>query len=226
MDAVVIMAKEPEVGKVKTRLVPPLTAETAAELYLNFLLDKIDQVKILENVQPYFAFYPESGEGFFQSIAPDNFKLIEQKGKDLGERLDNISTELIDMGYSKVVLMDSDTPNLSIQIVIDGLRTLNEFDVVLGPCEDGGYYLIGIKSKASELFQNIPWSTEEVTRGTIAKAEKMGLKITLLESWYDVDTIDEVKRLKKDIEEARITSPNNYIGENTYKFLSKILNQI
>jgi rSAM/selenodomain-associated transferase 1 len=223
MEAVVIMAKEPKVGKVKTRLVPPLTAESAAELYLNFLLDKIEQVKIIENVQPYFAFYPESGEGFFQSIAPDNFKLIEQKGKDLGERLDNISSELIDMGYSKVVLMDSDTPNLSIQIVIDGLRILDESDVVLGPCEDGGYYLIGIKSKASELFQNIPWSSEEVTRETITKAEKMGLKITLLESWYDVDTIDEVMRLRDDLREAEKNAPNKFAGENTYLYLKEIL---
>ncbi|UCH88141.1 MAG: DUF2064 domain-containing protein, partial [Thermoplasmata archaeon] len=114
MDAVVIMAKEPKVGEVKTRLIPPLSPKTASELYFNFLLDKIDAVQSIKGIHPCLAYYPESGSEFFNGILPADFKLIKQEGKNLGERLANTSSVLIDSDFVKVLMIDSDTPNLPV----------------------------------------------------------------------------------------------------------------
>ncbi|UCH89291.1 MAG: TIGR04282 family arsenosugar biosynthesis glycosyltransferase [Thermoplasmata archaeon] len=222
MDAVVIMAKEPKVGEVKTRLIPPLSPKTASELYFNFLLDKIHAVQSIKGIHPYLAYYPESGSKFFTGIVPTDFKLIKQEGKNLGERLANTSSVLIDSDFVKVLMIDSDTPNLPVSYIEHGLEVLNENDAVLGPCEDGGYYLIGIKSKSPGLFRDIPWSTPHVTKETLERADKLGLKITMLEKWYDVDTIEDLERLKRDLEDIKNNEADQFFCEHTKKFLNEL----
>jgi rSAM/selenodomain-associated transferase 1 len=222
MAAIVIMAKEPKVGEVKTRLIPPLTAEMASELYLNFLLDKIQQVNSIENTQPCLAYYPGPALEYFKGIVPGNFQLIEQKGKNLGERLANVSSALLDSGHDKVVLVDSDSPNLPTANLSEGVKLLGDHDVVLGPCEDGGYYLVGIKRKMPELFQGIPWSTPDVTRTTLERAREMDAKIAMLETWYDVDTYTDLERLKRDLETLDTTYQQGSFYDNTLRILLEI----
>lgn len=155
MNAVIIMAKAPVPNKVKTRLTPPLKPEAASYLYQNFLLDKIEQVKSIE-ARRFISYTPETSEAFFRSITPAGFSLISQAGADLGERLANVSKGLFAHGAEKVVMLDSDTPNLPTYHIREALSRLDEVDVVLGPCEDGGYYLIGMRSWTAELFRGIP----------------------------------------------------------------------
>jgi hypothetical protein len=114
-------------------------------------------------------------------------------------------------------MLDSDTPNLPTDRIQEALSRLSEVDVVLGPCEDGGYYLIGMRSWVPELFSGIPWSTSEVAELTLKKAQALGLTVLLLESWYDVDTVKDLKRLKKDLD---MQSGKSCICENTCRTIS------
>jgi rSAM/selenodomain-associated transferase 1 len=223
MKAIVIMAREPEPNRVKTRLTPPLSPGDASRIYESFLLDKIENIKAIMEVDRFVAYTPETSREYFESIVPSEFDLIAQKGKDLGERLANVSDSLFRNGYDGVMMMDSDTPNLPSSYVISGLEKLSENDLVVGPCEDGGYYLIGLSTQIPEIFQGIPWSTTNVTRTTIMKAQSEGFRLCLLEEWYDVDTIEDLKRLKKNLEAAHGGSKTDPACRNTYRILSEIL---
>lgn len=218
-NAIVIMAKAPVPNKVKTRLIPPLTPSEASRLYHSFLLDKIKQVKSIGEALPFIAYTPRSCESFFRIIIPPDFSLVIQVGKDLGERLTKVSQGLFAEEIKKVIILDSDTPNLPTDYIREGLARLDEADVVLGPCEDGGYYLIGMRSFIPEIFSGIPWSTAHVTEFTIKKAQMLGLTVSLLPGWYDVDTVKYLKRLIRDIE---LPADNCFFCENTYRTLGLV----
>lgn len=221
MNAVVIMAKAPFPNEAKTRLTPPLEPEMASYLYHSFLLDKIEQVKSIEGVYPFIVYTPETAEAFFQEIMPPGFSLISQSGADLGERLANTSESLFEQGFEKVVMLDSDTPNLPPEYIREGLRRLDEADIVLGPCEDGGYYLIGMKASQPQLFKGIPWSTSRVMDLTVENADSLGLVVSLLDRWYDVDTVEDLRRLKYDLGSAS-RQKGGFFCENTCRAISLI----
>jgi rSAM/selenodomain-associated transferase 1 len=223
MNAVVIMARKPEPGKVKTRLVPPLSPEDASKLYHCFLLDKIEQVKEVNGASHIVAFTPESSRDFFEEIISQDFKLLAQKGENLGSRLANVSDSLFDERYERILILDSDSPNLPTQYITEGLKALETVDVVLGPCEDGGYYLIGLSSKIPQIFEGIPWSTPAVAMMTVEKARELGKTVTLLPQWYDVDTIDDLKRLKKELEEYLKVTKSMYYCKQTSIIINEIL---
>jgi len=195
--AVIIMAKMPCPGQVKTRLCPPLTPGQAASLYRAFLFDKIAQVRILTAARLAIAYTPASGEDFFRDLAPD-FTLIPQQGTDLGERLIHSLEYFLHLGDLGVMAIDSDTPTLPthyLQQAID-LLTKPAVDVVIGPSADGGYYLIGIRTLHRELFVDMPWSTSVVLPETVRRAQALGLNIAWLPEWFDVDTPEDLARLR------------------------------
>jgi len=217
MNSIVIMAKAPVPNEVKTRLTPPLRPEEASRLYHGFLLDKIEQIKNINEVRRFVAYTPGEAEAFFRNIIPPGFSLFSQVGTDLGERLANVSGKLFAQGAEKVLILDSDTPNLPTDYIRDGISRLDEVDVVLGPCEDGGYYLIGMRKFVPEIFNGIPWSTSEVAELTFKKAQSLDLSVSLLDKWYDVDTVIDLKRLKKDLD---MQSEKSYFCENTCRTIS------
>ncbi len=195
--AVVIMAKMPCPGQVKTRLCPPLTPWQAASLYRAFLFDKIAQVRTLTAARLAIAYTPASGEDFFRDLAPD-FTLIPQQGTDLGERLKHSLEYFLNLGDTGVMAIDSDTPTLPthyLQQAID-LLTKPAVDVVIGPSDDGGYYLIGIRALHRALFVDMPWSTSVVLPETVRRAQALGLNIAWLPEWFDVDTPEDLARLR------------------------------
>ena len=220
-NAIVIMAKAPIPGQVKTRMIPSLDPGIVSNIYHNFLLDKIDQVKNIE-AQAFIAYTPLTEFDFFRSILPPGFNLINQVGSGLGERLANIFKNLFGLGFKKVLILDSDTPNLPVEYIKKGLETLDNSDIVIGPCEDGGYYLIGLVANHPLIFKDIPWSTSGVTEFTINKAQLEGLKVSLLEKWYDVDTIDDLINLKRDLDSYPEEKKGIFFGENTYREIKKM----
>lgn len=226
MNAVAVMARKPEPGLVKTRLVPPLSPEDASRLYHCFLLDKIEQVKGINEASHYIAFTPESSRPFFENLIPSAFNLIAQAGEDLGSRLANASETLFDEGYERIAIIDSDSPNLPTKYIMDGLKALESADVVLGPCEDGGYYLIGLSSRLLQIFEGIPWSTSKVTEVTVNRAKELGRTITFLPKWYDVDTFEDLRHLKKELDDHRGKEDDSYFCMNTYRISSEILKKI
>jgi rSAM/selenodomain-associated transferase 1 len=191
------MAKEPIVGKTKTRLSPPLSGQEATELYHCFLLDTLELMGEMGSVQPIIAYLPEEAESFFRGIAMPGFELVPQVGDELGERLDNALSQCLRSGYRQAVVMDSDSPTLPATYLRQAFQELDDaaVDVVLGPCDDGGYYLIGLKSPCPVLFRGIVMSTSTVMAETVERARQEGLRVACLPGWYDVDTSADLERL-------------------------------
>lgn len=215
--AVAIMAKAPRAGEVKTRLCPPFSTTEAAELYRCFLLDKIGQVRMLTKASPAIAYTPEEGRIFFEEFAP-GFVLLPQRGPDLGSRLANTFAQLFAQGYGAAMAIDSDTPTLPplyLQQAIDLIATPG-VDLVLGPSEDGGYYLIGLRKLYRDLFEDMAWSTAEVMPETIRRAETQGLRVACLPTWFDIDTADDLERLQ-----ASLQSPQGDAARHTREFFKE-----
>src|SRR5712691_5090529 len=183
--AVVIMAKMPCPGQVKTRLCPPLTPWQAASLYRAFLSDKIAQVRTLTAARLAIAYTPASGEAFFRELAPD-FTLVPQQGTDLGDRLIHTLEYFLNLGDTGVMAIDSDTPTLPTHYLQQAIERLTrpDVDVVIGPSADGGYYLIGVRALHRELFTDIPWSTAAVMPETVRRAAARGLNVACLPAWF------------------------------------------
>ncbi len=207
---VAIMAKTPRPGEVKTRLCPPLSAAQAAELYRCFLLDKVEQVRALKETTPAIAYAPAEERLIFEALAP-GFVLVPQRGADLGARLANTFDEFLNNGCGAALAIDSDTPTLPVAFLQRALELIQtpSIDLVLGPTEDGGYYLIGLRAPHRELFEAIPWSTSEVLLRTIKRAESKALGIARLPSWYDVDTPGDLERLRGELARREEIEPRH-----------------
>lgn len=199
------MAKVPGATTVKSRLHPSITPERATELYRCFLLDRLDALAALPGIAPVVAFTPNEAESAMAALAPPGFALVPQRGADLGQRLANLLADLIGRGYPAAIAIDSDSPTLPMAYVLEAALKLesNTADVVLGPCDDGGYYLIGVGAPQPLLFEGIPWSTERVTPVTLEKARGLGLSVHLLPSWFDVDTEADLRRLHAELAASR-----------------------
>jgi rSAM/selenodomain-associated transferase 1 len=195
--AVAIMAKAPRPGTVKTRLCPPLSSADAAALYRCFLLDKIAAVRALTGARPVIAYTPDDARAEFDGLAP-GVSLVAQQGPELGARLHSTLSGLLDAGHIGAIAVDSDTPTLPGAFLQQAVHCLSQVgpDVVLGPTEDGGYYLIGVRRPHRELFVDVPWSTSEVLEVTLRRAADAGLRTTRLPSWFDVDTPEDLERLR------------------------------
>jgi len=219
--AVAIMAKAPLAGEVKTRLCPPLTHDTAAKLYQCFLRDKIAQVNALQRATPVISYSPADARSTFEALTPAHFLLIPQRGHDLGARILGTFEQLFGQGYHRVVVIDSDTPTLPVDYLEQalGLVTEVENDVVLGPTEDGGYYLIGLRHSYPALFAQMPWSTPEVFAETCRRSTRCGLTVACTEGWYDVDTPDDLTRLA-----ASFAQIHNGWARHTRQFFRKFRN--
>ncbi len=191
----VMVAKEPVPARVKTRLCPPLNPRLAAELYGLFIQDMVEEMsKIRSYVELAVAYTPEGARASFESMLRCGVAFLPQQGQDLGERLHNIFKRLFGGGYDQVYVVNSDSPDLPRELMENSFRLLAETktELVLGPCQDGGYYLIGLKRPIPELFQGIPWSTDQVLEKTLEQARLLGLSFSLLEPWYDIDTHDDL----------------------------------
>jgi len=214
-NALIVVAKRPIPGKTKTRLSPPLTPELASALYESFLFDTLDQMRQVANSHHVIAYLDE--RDYFKRVAPD-FELIPQEGHDLGERLDHALTTYLSRGYEHAVIMDSDSPTLPLDYLSQAFNVLSDgADVVLGPCDDGGYYLIGLKKPTPRLLHEVHMSTPTVAAETMALAKEEGLYLVTLPTWFDIDDIASLSRLIKEIEEldsANATHTRQFLLQN------------
>jgi rSAM/selenodomain-associated transferase 1 len=199
--ALVIFAKAPIPGGVKTRLCPPLTPDEAATLHGSFVLDTLERTKAacstfrLPAVR-LLACAPSSTHVFFRIMAERHgVLLLDQQGKDLGERMHRAFVDCFAQGFARVVLVGTDVPSLPLIHYQQAFGGLETHDLVLGPAQDGGYYLIGLTRPAADLFQDIPWSSEQVLAATQDRADRAALRTTLLPAWRDIDTIDDLRAL-------------------------------
>ncbi len=197
-DTLLVVAKKPTPGQTKTRLCPPLTPTQAADLYECFLRDTLELMRKVPGVQRMIGYLPEDASDYFRQLAPD-MGLICQRGDSLGERLDHLLTETLAGGSRRAAVMDSDSPTLPAGYLSQAFERLLDADVVLGPTRDGGYYLIGVKQPQPHLLRQVQMSTPHVLSDTLALAEAAGLAVSLLPTWYDVDTITDLEQLESEI---------------------------
>lgn len=214
--ALLVMAKRPSPGTTKTRLSPPFSPEEAAACYACFLADTLDIARaaagLVAGLNLYLAFTPHESADFFQELAPD-FAFIPQSGHSLGERLDHVISAAFAAGHRQVAAINSDSPSLPAAYVAEAFTTLDDpaVDAVFGPCEDGGYYLIGLTGSQPRLVREVRMSRADTLAETLRVAADLGLRVALLPSWYDVDSVADLDRLAGD--------PN--LGRHTREFLNR-----
>lgn len=215
--ALAMMIKAPRAGESKTRLVPPLTHEEAAALSVAFMRDTAANIAaacaehaegVGREVDAIAAYTPRGAEAAFDELLPQGFALLPQRGESFGERLFYAADDLLRLGYESCCLIDSDSPTLPRALLTAAIAELSRPGerVVLGPADDGGYYLIGMRRAHPSLFQRIAWSTAEVSAQTIARAREIYLDVALLPAWYDVDDAASLGRLCGELLDAPHTS--------------------
>jgi len=206
------MAKAPRAGAVKTRLVPPLTPEAAMALSASFLRDVTENIRLAARQTPmsgYVAYAPAGLEALFHGMLAPGTRLVLADGTDdppprvqgFGRCLQHAARALFGAGNGAVCLLNSDSPNLPTALLVEMARALAEPGdrVVLGPAEDGGYYVIGMKAPHAHLFEDIEWSTGAVADQTRERAREIGLDVVELATWYDVDDVAALTRLLLDL---------------------------
>jgi rSAM/selenodomain-associated transferase 1 len=205
---IAIMAKASVPGQTKTRLVPPLTFEQAAALNTAFLQDMAANLLLAGSyaaIAGYVAFAPAESEEFFRSALPSPIGLIGASLLNLGDCLLHTIEETFIRGHTSAVVLNSDSPTLPTSLLVeaaDALASPGE-RAVLGPCTDGGYYLLGLKTAHRRLFEEITWSTEHVAAQTLERAHELELEVHTLRAWYDVDDVGGLRRLHRELTAAR-----------------------
>jgi len=195
------MTKVPGAVPVKSRLHAALGPDTATALYRCFLLDRLDALAALEGVAAVVAYAPPEAEAAISALAPARLRLLPQRGADLGERMATLLDRLLADGHPAAIIVGADSPTLPMVWVAEAIRALTEgtADLALGPADDGGYYLIGVRAPCPFLFRDVPWSTADVARVTLERAREARLRVHLLPRWFDVDTEDDLRRLDADL---------------------------
>jgi rSAM/selenodomain-associated transferase 1 len=247
--ALAVMTKAPEAGRVKTRLVPPLTPEEAAELNKCFLRDTAATISTAcsrrlrgyagnrrqtrhshashsegatARASAIAVYTPVGAESTYDNILPADFSLLPQRGEKFGERLYFAVEDLFKCGFESVCLIDSDSPTVPAENFAAAVQLLSarEDRVVLGPSDDGGYYLIGVNKPHRHLFEQMDWSTERVFNQTTQRATEIGLGVKLLPSGYDVDDDASLRRLRNEL----LADPRSAdIAPYTRKFLASFV---
>ncbi len=194
--AVAIMARAPSDTRGKSRLLHELRADDGLELRRALLLDTIDSARSVRGVDTILLFTPDTAGDEFAALGARVTRLAPQRGEGLGARLEHAFADLFAAGYSAVTIIGSDLPTLPAAYIARGVAALlrHPDPLVLGPADDGGYYLVGLRSSHPEIFRGIPWGTTRVLAETRAAADAHGLPVALLPAWYDVDTVDDLRR--------------------------------
>jgi len=234
--ALAVMTKAPQAGRVKTRLVPPLTPEEAAELNKCFLRDTAaaissacsrrpvgDEGKTARS-SPIAVYTPVGAESVYTDILPADFSLLPQRGDKFGERLYLAIEDLCKCGFDALCLIDSDSPTVPAKNFEQAVELLStsEDRVVLGPSDDGGYYLIGMKKPHRHLFEQIDWSTERVFNQTMQRATEIGIEVKRLPTGYDVDDDASLRHL---CHELLGEQGDDSVAPSTRKFLAGLVAQ-
>lgn len=197
-----VMVRVPVTGIVKTRMVPALSPEQACQLYRAFLGDLFERLASTR-VAPTL-FYSGEPVSELAALLPRPWALVPQQGGDLGERMAAAFARLLGVPGRGAVLIGSDSPDLPLVHIRHAFRLLKHRDVVIGPATDGGYYLLGLRQPAPELFADIEWGADDVFERTVEAVRRQGLTMSLLPLWYDVDDARSLELLRSLCEARRL----------------------
>jgi len=213
-DCLIIFAKEPKAGKVKTRLQGYLSQEMCVKLYKAFLKDTVEIARRV-NCKYKIIAYESNGNApnYLKTIAAP-FQFYEQKGENLGRRMYNAFKFALRKGSQRTVIIGSDSPTMPVAYIKDAFDWLKTADIVLGPSLDGGYYLIGLRKPRLSLFKNIRWSSKTALADTLKNVQRLKKAVSLLPHWYDVDEPSALAILKRDLKKKE----NSCVAKRTKRF--------
>lgn len=188
-NALIIFARYPVLGKVKTRLDSSYGKEFALSFYRECSKHLFTEIKLIQkdSITPYLFCSEKDEVNKMMGWAGSDFKYYYQEGNDLGERMKNAFNKVFILGAKKAVIIGTDVPDISHKTIVNSFRILDKTDVVIGPSSDGGYYLLGIKNLKYDLFSEINWSTETVLKNTLNKIKDSNLSLTELDRLHDID---------------------------------------
>ena len=218
-DHLIVFAKDPKPGKVKTRLFSRFSPEDAAGLYRAFILDTLKKALSVSADCHLLCYAPADAEASMRGIAGQGWILTPQSEADLGVRMATSLRHSLNSGAERVILIGTDIPSLPSNNLTQAFDALKDNDVVLGPSTDGGYYLIGVKADHPGLFKDIEWTTSTVFASTTRRIQRAGLRLALVPPWYDVDTPEEVAFLAA---HAKAAGDAEWVPEETLAFLSRL----
>lgn len=192
----IIFAREPVLGRVKTRLARTVGDLAAAELYRAMLSDVLEQAAALSGVRP-LLFWACDDTPIPVSPAFPPMESFDQRGATLGQRMADAFERAFESGCQACCIIGSDSPDLPPEYIRQAFELLerDEADAVFGPAEDGGYYLLGLRRTWRTIFEDIAWGTHGVLATSLERAHELGLRTSLLPLWYDIDTLDDLSRL-------------------------------
>ena len=190
---IALMAKAPIPGAAKTRLAALLGEHGAAEIYRHFLEDTLAVARQVPDASTCIVCPNEMHRQVLIELMPDDVDVMAQRDPGLMAGLAWSFTTLFQAGASKVLLIDADSPTLPTSVLVQAFEILESVDVCLGPCPDGGYYLIGARRDCPGLFDGVAASTAGTFEQTMARARDLGLSTGLLPFWFDVDTEDDFR---------------------------------
>ena len=191
-ERVIVFLKAPRPGLVKTRIAAALDEEAAAGIY-RVLLDRTLRA-LYQRREVELRFTPDGADAEIQPYLRPGWTMQGQGEGDLGERMSRAVDESFAAGMKRVVIVGTDCPTLLVEDFLDAFDALNDADVVLGPAEDGGSWLIGLRKPAPTLFHGIPWSSQQVLALTEARARTAGLSVGVLRRMADIDTLEDWRR--------------------------------
>lgn len=204
--ALIIFAREPVAGRVKTRLASKIGPDLAVRLYKLFLQDVLTVASSarIDGRFLYIAGQPEETKSYFDTCRK-NIIVKRQRGADLGARMLQALVEVNKLGFDRMVIIGTDCLTISAMEIEQAFRHLERCHVVLGPCRDGGYYLIGCRAAQPEIFSGIPWGTDLVLAQTVCRIRKAGLTSRLLHKKQDIDTLTDLRRYVRKAAVAKVT---------------------
>lgn len=219
MNALIIMTRIPIPGMTKTRLMKILTGEECAELHKCFLLDLFKMVNELREIADIYVTYtPENSLYLIQDIIPSFIDSFPQEGYELGDKMDNAIQRLLNKGYSKVILIGSDIPSLQAEDIKKAYGELENNDICLGPTNDGGYYLAGMKKRCQDIFSNhLKWGYKSVFEATVSIANNLGLKVGLTTKLSDIDEKEDIEEFMERIKKGKFSG--KALPINTINFI-------
>jgi uncharacterized protein len=216
--ALILFARDPILGKVKTRLSPFLEEDVILKLYTCFIQDSLDNIRQVRNIDRFVGVTPSNESGFFTEALGSDIRMFVQEGDNLGDKMRRAMQDRFAEGYESVIIIGSDSPSLPASYIYQAVGS--DKDMVIGPSTDGGYYLIGMREKVFEVFKDVSWGTETVLQETCEHLLQNGANLELLPVWYDVDTPEDLKFFKTHLDLI------GQVGLGAFGETRKLLNEI
>jgi rSAM/selenodomain-associated transferase 1 len=190
-NALIVIAKYPERESVKTRLKGLIPDKKRLELYVSLLEHTVQKMKSVPGADTFIAYAPVHAGDYFSHFGT---RLIPLPDGNLGARMFHAFKEVFHSGYRKAALIGADIPDISVLIIQKAFDFLSDNDIAYGPAKDGGYYLVGMRKLIKEIFEKVPWSSDQTLKKSIEQAKKSGYSIAFTEMLSDIDTIEDARR--------------------------------